>query len=199
MPESALRDPALAEVALPLPLYRTWTYAVPADVRHPLVPGQRVVVPLRTGQEIGIYLGPGDPATLVGRGGRAVVPKPLVDVPDAEPAVIPVVLDLCRWVAGYYAVPLGVALRSALPALLTGAAQPSPAARTQRIVSLAQRVESLLHRDRVFARAPQQRALYELLESVGGRAAVSHLLEHLKFSPSVLKGLVARGLRRTGG
>lgn len=188
-----MRDPALAEVALPLPLFRTWTYAVPADVRHPLVPGQRVLVPLRTGREVGIYLGPGDPATLVGRGGRAVVPKPLVDVPDAEPAVIPAVLDLCRWVAGYYAVPLGVALRSALPALLTGAAQPSPAARTQRIVSLAQRVDSLLHRDRVFARAPQQRALYELLESVGGRAAVSHLLEHLKFSPSVLKGLVARG------
>jgi primosomal protein N' (replication factor Y) len=185
--------PALAEVALPLPLFRTWTYAVPAGLRHPLVPGQRVVVPLRTGKEVGIYLGPADPATLVGRAGRAVTPKALLDVPDAEPAVTPAILELCRWVAGYYAVPLGVALRSALPALLTGAAHPEPAARTQRVVTLARRVDSLLHRERVFARAPQQRALYELLEGVGGRAAVSHLLEHLKFSDSVLKGLVARG------
>ncbi len=190
---SPARDLGLAEVALPLPLFRTWTYAVPPDARHQLVPGQRVVVPLRTGKEVGIYLGPGDPATLVGRGGKAVVPKLLLDVPDAEPAVTPAIIDLCRWVSGYYAVPLGVALRSALPTVLTGAAQPSPVVRTQRVVTLARRVDSLLHRDRVFARAPQQRALYELIEGVGGRAAVSHLLEHLKFSPSVLKGLVARG------
>ncbi len=192
-PPAPAAPPVLAEVALPLPLFRTWTYAVPAGLRHALVPGQRVVVPLRTGKEVGIYLGPGDPATLVGRTGKVVTPKPLVDVPDAEPAVTPALLDLCRWAAGYYAVPLGVALRSALPALLTGAAHPEPAVRTRRIVTLARRVDSLLHRERVFARAPQQRALYELLESVGGRAGVSHLLEHLKFSPSVLKGLVARG------
>src|SRR5918996_3703628 len=52
----------------------------------------------------------------------------------------------------------------------------------------------LFRRDRIFGRAPQQRALYELIESLGGRAPVDHLLEQLSFSPSVLKGLVARGL-----
>ncbi len=190
---AAGRTPALAEVALPLPLFRTWTYAVPPALAPRLAPGQRVVVPLRTGAEVGIYLGPGDPATLVGRGGRAVAPKAITAVPDDEPAVTPELLALCRWAADYYVVPLGVALRSALPVLLTGAAKPAPAARTRRVVTLARRVDSLMHRERVFARAPQQRALYELLESVGGRAGVAHLLEHLKFSPSVLKGLVARG------
>ncbi len=189
----ALAGAALAEVALPLPLFRTWTYAVPPALAPRLTPGQRVVVPLRTGAEVGIYLGPGDPATLAGRGGRAVAPKAIAAVPDDEPAVTPALLALCRWAADYYVVPLGVMLRSALPALLTGAAKPAPAVRTQRVVTLARRVDSLLHRERVFARAPQQRALYELLESVGGRAGVAHLLEHLKFSPSVLKGLVARG------
>jgi primosomal protein N' (replication factor Y) len=184
---------ALAEVALPLPLFRTWTYAVPERLAPRLAPGQRVVVPLRTGTEVGIYLGPGDPGTLAGRAGRPVVPKALLDVPDAEPAVTPAVLALCRWVAEYYVVPLGTALRSALPVALTGAAQPQPSVKTQRVATLARRVESLLHRERVFARAPQQRALYELLENMGGRAGVAHLLEHLKFSPSVLKGLVARG------
>ena len=184
---------ALAEVALPLPLFRTWTYAVPPALAPRLAPGQRVVVPLRTGTELGIYLGPGDPATLVGRTGKPVVPKALVAVPDAEPAVTGAVLALCRWIAEYYVVPLGLVLRSALPSALTGAAQPQPAVKTQRVVTLARRVESLLHRERVFARAPQQRALYELLENQGGRAGVAHLLEHLKFSPGVLKGLVARG------
>ena len=51
-----------------------------------------------------------------------------------------------------------------------------------------------MQRDRIFARAQQQRALYELIESLGGRAPVEHLLEQLNFSPSVLKGLVAREL-----
>jgi hypothetical protein len=73
-PPSPPRDRTLAEVALPLPLFRTWTYAVPPALAASLVPGQRVVVPLRTGTEVGVYLGPGDPATLAGRGGRPVTP-----------------------------------------------------------------------------------------------------------------------------
>src|SRR5437868_11340373 len=98
----------LAEVALPLPLFRTFTYAVPDGLRHALVPGTRVVVPLRTGKEVGIYLGPSDARSL-----GTAAPKPILDVPDAEPAVTPALLDVCRWIADYYVVPLGVALRCA--------------------------------------------------------------------------------------
>ena len=95
----------------------------------------------------------------------------------------------------YYVVPLGVVLRGALPAALTGAER-ARRRRRRRAASPRSRSElpSLMQRDRIFARAPQQRALYELLESLGGRAAVEHLLEQLSFSPSVLKGLVARDL-----
>jgi primosomal protein N' (replication factor Y) len=179
----------LAEVALPLPLFRTFTYAVPDDLRHPLVPGSRVVVPLRTGKEVGVYLGPADPTSL----GKAKA-KLILDAPDAEPAVTPALLEVCRWIADYYVVPLGVALRCALPVLLTGASAPEPTRRTRRVATVRRHLESLLHRDRIFARAPQQRALFEMLESSGGRAPVEHLLERMAFSPSVLKGLVARGL-----
>jgi primosomal protein N' (replication factor Y) len=180
--------PRLIEVALPLPLFRTFTYAVESEPANPLVPGTRVIVPLRTGKEVGIYLGPS-------RGeGMKVKAKPIIDVPDAMPAIPPSLLDVCRWLAEYYVVPLGVATRSALPVLLTGAAAPRPAQRTRRVVVQHQELPSLLHRDRVFARTKQQRALFELLESMGGRSAVDHLLERLAFSPSVLKGLVARGL-----
>ena len=74
------------------------------------------------------------------------------------------------------------------------AAVPVPVQKTRRVVTLAQELPSLMRRDNVFARAPQQRALFELLEQLGGRAAVEQLLERTHFSPSVLKGLVARGL-----
>ena len=180
--------PRYAEVALPLPLFRTFTYAVEEEPRNPLVPGTRVVVPLRNKREVGVCVAVSDSSP------HAAKAKPILDVPDAEPAVDGAMLALCRWIADYYVVPLGVALRCALPVLLTGAAHPTPARKTRRVVVLRRHLPSLLHRDRIFARAPQQRALFELIESLGGRGAVDHLLEQLTFSPSVLKGLVARGL-----
>src|SRR5690606_30912394 len=93
-----------------------------------------------------------------------------------------------------YAAPLGLVLRSALPAVLTGASDPTPAQRTRRVVVIREHIPSLMRRDELFGRAKQQRALYEMLESLGGRASVEHLLEQLSFSPSVLKALRKRGL-----
>jgi primosomal protein N' (replication factor Y) len=183
-----MTPPRFVEVALPLPLFRNFTYAVEGEPANPLVPGTRVVVPLRNKREIGVCVGPSDGA------GLKAAPKAVLDVPDAEPAVDPPLLDLCRWISEYYVVPLGVAVRCVLPALLTGAADPTPSQKTRRVVALRRHLPSLLHRDRIFARAPQQRALFELVESLGGRSPVDHLLEQLAFSPSVLKGLVARGL-----
>src|SRR5206468_2736832 len=114
--------------------------------------------------------------------------------PDQEPCIDAPMLALCKWIAEYYVVPLGVALRCALPALLTGANAPTPARKTRRVLQIGHELPSLLRRDRIFARAPQQRALYELLEALGGRATIEHLHEQMPFSPSVLRGLVARGL-----
>ena len=178
----------LIDVALPLPLYRTFTYAVESEPRHPLVPGARVVVPLRRGKEIGICVG--DVERYDGTG----VPKAILDVPDPEPALSPAMVELCRWIAEYYVAPIGQVLRSVLPVLLAGAAEPTPARKTRRVAVLRRELPTLMHRDRLFARAKQQRALFELLESLGGRSAVPHLVDRLGCSPSVLKALVARGL-----
>ncbi|HEU4629303.1 MAG TPA: primosomal protein N' [Gemmatimonadaceae bacterium] len=179
----------LIDVALPLPLFRTFTYQVNGTLEARVRPGSRVVVPFRNRRELGICLGPSDGAAL----GKAA-PKAVLAAPDETPSVSGPMLELCRWAADYYVAPIGQVLRSALPVALTGAADPTPAQRTRRVATVARHLPSLLHRERIFARAPQQRALYELLESLGGRATVEHLLELLSFSPSVLRGLVARGL-----
>src|SRR5690348_5620340 len=176
----------LVDVALPLPLFRTFTYAVEGR-GEPLDPGTRVLVPFRNRKEIGIVVGAGN-----ARDG--ITPKPIVSIPDDAPVLDPAMLSLCRWIAQYYIVPLGVALRCALPAALSGAHDPVPAQKRRRVARIARELPSLLHRDNIFARVPKQRALFELIESLGGRVAVEHLLERLTFSPSVLKGLVARGV-----
>jgi primosomal protein N' (replication factor Y) len=175
------------EVALPLPLFQTFTYAVDGEPSHPLVPGTRVVVPVRTRRAIGICLGPSD-----GNGIERV--RPILDVPDPEPALSESLLALCKWIADYYVVPLGLVARCVLPAALTGAAAPRPAQKTQRVAVVIRELPSLQERDRLFARARRQRELYELLESMGGRCTVSHLHEQLGFSASVLTKLRDSGL-----
>src|SRR5688572_3712786 len=178
----------LVEIALPVPLFQTFTYAVdPAAARVPAI-GARVVVPFRNGTEIGICLGPADRSSLP----RKV--RTIIDVPDVEPALSQDMIALCRWMADYYVVPIGLALRTALPALLTGAQQPQPSRKTHRIVRLRDDLPTLLEREKAFARAPKQRALFEALESLGGSSTLEHLLQQLSFSPSVLKGLEKRGL-----
>ncbi|HVX39822.1 MAG TPA: primosomal protein N' [Gemmatimonadaceae bacterium] len=179
----------LVSVALPLPLFRTFTYAVPDADAHRARVGMRAVVPFRNQREVGVIVE--SPAAPLPAG---VAAKPVHALPDEQPVLAPEMLAVCRWIADYYIVPLGVALRTALPAALTSQATPEPVRRTRRVARLRRDIPSLLHRDRIFGRAPQQRALFELIESLGGSVAVEHLTERMSFSPSVLKGLVARGI-----
>src|SRR6478672_6187859 len=166
MGETRAAADTLAEVALPLPLFNTFSYRLDNGLANAVVPGARVVVPFRNRKEIGICVGFAKPTDAT----RSY--KSIIEVPDAEPAIDAQMLELCRWMASYYVAPLGVVLRCALPSLLTGAAAPSPAQKTRRIAVISNELSSLMHRDRIFARSKQQRALYELLESLGGRSPV---------------------------
>ena len=102
-------DASRVDVALPLPIHRTFTYglagAAPAA-------GTRVLVPFQRGERIGWVVGPGEPGPI--RGLRSVL-----SVLEEEPSAPPDVLELCRWIADYYVAPLGVALRAALPSVLS--------------------------------------------------------------------------------
>ena len=177
----------LIEVALPLPLFQTFTYALPGTSVDTPAPGSRVVVPVRGSRAVGICLGPTDGAGVTSL-------REVLDVPDAEPALSPSLLALCRWIADYYIVPLGVVVRAALPALLTGAGAPRPAQRTERILVLRRDLPTLQERHEMFARARRQRELFEVLESLGGHAAVAHITGQLGFSAAVVKALVSREL-----
>jgi primosomal protein N' (replication factor Y) len=181
------KPPRFVEVALPLPVFQTFTYAVEEGLANPVVVGSRVVVPLRSGKEIGIVVGVLDVSPLKRK------PKAVLQSPDAEPSISPSLLELCKWMADYYIVPLGMTLRTALPAALTGAEDPHPTRKTQRVVRLGVEIPSLLQRDKVFARARQQRTVFELIESLGGRTTAEQLSGQLDFSPSVLKSLEKRG------
>ena len=185
MRETATR---FAQVALPLPLFQTFTYSVEDGLANPITIGSRVVVPLRNDREVGICVGLSDISPLKKK------PKAVLESPDAQPAIGGSLLDLCRWMADYYVVPLGVVLKTVLPAALTGADTPTPSRKTRRVVRLGAEIPSLLERDKIFKRSKQQRAVFEKIESLGGRTSVENLSAQLDFSPAVLKSLEKRAL-----
>src|SRR6186997_52420 len=118
------------QVALPLPLFQTFTYAIEDGLANPVKVGSRVVVPLRNDREVGICVGLSDISPVTKK------PKAVIESPDAQPAIGTSLLELCRWMAEYYIVPLGVVLKTVLPAALTGAQTPTPARKTRRMVRL---------------------------------------------------------------
>ena len=175
-------------VALPVPLYGTYTYSVEEKHAARVEPGSRVVVNVRGRRVIGVVTevdSPLDP----NRRYQAVL-----DAPDEEPSLTASLLETCQWIARYYAAPPGLVLRAALPALLTGPGKPSPEPRSRRIATIANPLATLVERDATFKRSPKQREVFELLESLGGRVPVEHLEQQLGVSSSVITALVKRGL-----
>jgi primosomal protein N' (replication factor Y) len=99
--------PSFCEVALPVPLDRTFTYAVREETS--ILRGARVIVPFRNEKLIGIVTVPDvAPPT-------EFEAKYLEAVLDEEPLLSEHLLALAEWIAGYYLAPLGEVLRSMLP------------------------------------------------------------------------------------
>ena len=123
--------------------------------------------------------------------------------PTIEPVMSAEMLALCAWIAEYYVVPLGVVIRSALPAALAS----HDGARSRRGARGAwsrsrDDLPSLLERDETLrARAAAARVVRA--DRVARRAACRSSISPsgYKFSPSVLRTLVKRELvtrRRRG-
>jgi primosomal protein N' (replication factor Y) len=181
----------LASVLLPVPISRPYIYEIPETLQVRVVPGARVVVPLRRGKMVGIVSAVSDQPSAVSD------IKLISAAPDEQPALSPALLQLGHWISDYYGAPLGLALRAILPGPLWSVARPEgPSEAAERVLVLTGRVESLLERERVFKRAPKRRAAYEAVEALGGTAPVTHLVQQMKLSASALDGLVKQGLAR---
>jgi primosomal protein N' (replication factor Y) (superfamily II helicase) len=103
-------------VALPLPLATPYTYRIPETLGDRVVPGARVVVPVRRRELIGLIVS-------VDAEPPATAAKEMLAVPDAEPALPPPLLATAEWIAGYYGAPLGLTLKSILPGGMWGESQ----------------------------------------------------------------------------
>lgn len=98
-----------AEVAIPIPLRRVFTYRIPDAMAGSVNPGAVVRVPFGRRNTSGFVVGLAREAAF-----RDI--KDITGIEEAELSVPADVLDLCRWVSDYYLASLGEVLRTALPA-----------------------------------------------------------------------------------
>jgi primosomal protein N' (replication factor Y) len=99
--------PNFCDVALPVPLDRSFTYAVNGAV--PSV-GARVLVPFGGQRLMGVVLRVHDD-----RPTDAAVVKPVQQVLDDAPLLSDELMRLAKWIAQYYVAPVGEVLRGMMP------------------------------------------------------------------------------------
>ena len=97
-----------ADVSLPIPLDRLFTYRLPDTLNHRVKPGSRVLVPFGTRKLTGVVLAVHDSP---GDGPH----KEVLRLLDEEPVLDPALIKLGGWIAEYYCAPLGEVLRGMTP------------------------------------------------------------------------------------
>ncbi len=102
-----------AGVVFNRPVDQVFSYRIPPGLRAKVVPGQRVKVPLGRGNtpSVGYCVRVDDSAEVDPR-----KVKDVIDVLDDPPLIDGAMLDLTRWIAGYYSCTWGQALDSVVPA-----------------------------------------------------------------------------------
>ncbi len=169
-----------AEIAIPLALHQTLTYRIPDSLKDTVRLGSRVEVPIGPRLTTGFVIALLDHAAV-----DAARVKPIRAVlDDEEPALIPEIIELCRWAAEYYIAPIGEMLKVALPANM--------AARGRRQALLIASDEMIIR-----ARAEKQILATDLvlIEELRKRPlSVSAIFEELKISRSAVERLRDAGI-----
>jgi len=99
---------SIIEVAVPLPMEKTFHYRVPPALLLRVSPGKRVFVPFG-GRKLTAYV-----LAFVESSEFAKI-KDVIDVLDDDPLWTDGELEFFRWIASYYLHPLGEVLKTALP------------------------------------------------------------------------------------
>lgn len=168
----------LVNIALPVPIDRTFTYLVPPELQPSAVPGKRALVPFGKKHLTGVIVGL--PATTDIRGLKSIT-----DILDTKPTFLPEMLLLTKWIGEYYFTPWGEVLRAATP---QGLSQESK--QTVRLVT--QDIEVLLQATK--KSAPRQHAILQALaDGAPLNLAQVQRKSHTKSIHAVLSEMHQRG------
>jgi primosomal protein N' (replication factor Y) len=158
-------------------------YRVPETLREAVRPGALVRVPLLNRHRLGLVLEtdtvPDVPAEKL---------KPLTGVLHHFPALTPDLLELARWMHGYYAARMESVLEAMIPAAVRGGAK----LKQEKYLALA-RPAAAGELAALAQKAPQQARLYEFLKQQFRPVKKSLVLSRLGTTAAVAAALVKRG------
>jgi primosomal protein N' (replication factor Y) len=110
----------VAQVAVPVPLSRAFSYEVPIQLQGSIELGSRVLVELGRRKVLGVVVGLG-PGAVDSSDAPALTTgpqlKPILKLVEQSPVLPPELLTFLKEVSAYYFAPLGEVLRLALPAV----------------------------------------------------------------------------------
>ena len=157
------------EVALPIPLRSTFTYAVPASLHGEELVGRRIVVPFRNRAMVGVGLAESSRVPEIAGGKKSI--KEIVELMDTGPALPPKLIELGQWLSRYYVAPIGETLRAMLP--------PEIELRHDREYSLTDRgrgyLEELASPEETTEEEAAERAFLRRVEGKGDSASSSQI------------------------
>jgi primosomal protein N' (replication factor Y) len=141
----------IAHVALPLPIYKVFSYSLPPSIAAFGKPLCRVKVPFTSRSVVGFIL-------KTGYGESEVKLKTVSSLVDPMPLVDEACFRLCEWSSTYYVTPIGLVLKYALPSFIN----------MEKYCAVKSRHESLAHFDNVALRKAYTMAgrdtLYDYLD-----------------------------------
>ncbi|HEX6043183.1 MAG TPA: primosomal protein N' [Pyrinomonadaceae bacterium] len=173
-----------AEVAVPLHVFQTFTYRLAPEISRQAEVGARITVPLGRKLVTAYIVALHDtlPANLA-----EIDIKDARELVDTEPVCSPEILELARWVADYYACPLGEVIKAALPPGMTPSSKRGPSfikPKLRRFVRLGSSEEQKLTE-------AQQRVIAALEQS--GPMSLQSLLAAADVGASTVASLEKKG------
>jgi primosomal protein N' (replication factor Y) len=171
-------------VALPVPLRNTFTYAIPEALRESIQPGSRVLVPFRNKSLVGVVV------ECVQQAPEGTTIREITKALDFLPALTPKLIELANWIAAYYLAPLGEVFRAMLP--------PVTELRTERQIFLTDSGRAMIEKE-MAAAVPARQPDITRLPNPEQRAFLSQLRDKggaIPFVSAAKLGVDAAGLQR---
>lgn len=95
-----------AEVSIPIPDNKTYSYDIPPNLRESIKIGKRVVVPFKNRDVLGFIVN-------ISRPPKGITLKKIKDIVDEEILFDKGRLEFYKWISKYYITPLGLVLKAA--------------------------------------------------------------------------------------
>jgi primosomal protein N' (replication factor Y) (superfamily II helicase) len=189
---SELENKRFAEIALPLPLRKLFTYRLPSGFANITKPGARVSVPFGRQKLIGYIINfrPDiDPETHL----RESDIKDVDELLDEDPLLSGEIMQLTKWAADYYATSWGEMLKASLPAGISSSTRIKPKRRKSISLLPGETEPEIIEK-----LSEQQRAVLRLLQANGGEMLFTDVLELAGVGASPVNTLAKRGLVEVG-